>query len=126
MYIYIQCGYWQPIPAAHCNALQHTAAHRNTLQHIYLYVYREDIGSRFQLHTATHGNILQHAATRCNALQQHAVTHCNTLQHMYMYIYTGRILVTDSCCTLQHTEPHCNTLQHTATNICIYIQGGYW
>jgi len=63
----------------HCNTLQHTATHCNTLR-----------SRRRQTvqHTATHCNTLQHTAThsahggdrQCNTLQ-HTATHCNTLQH---------------------------------------------
>ena len=48
---------------SHCNILQHTATHCNTLQH----------------YTQSHCNTLQHTATHCNTLQ-HTATHRNTLQ----------------------------------------------
>jgi len=67
--------------ATHCVQLQHTTAHRNTLQHI-----------------ATHCNTLQHTTAwmRCNTLQ-HTATYCNTLQRNATH-----------CNTLHYTASHCN------------------
>ena len=75
----------------HCNTLQHTAAHYNTLQHI-----------------TTHCNTLQHAVTHYNTLQ-HITTCCNTLPHTAAHYNT-----------LQHSTSHCNTLQHTAAHYTLH------
>jgi len=81
--------YIHALEIAHCNILQHTATHCNTLQ--------------------------QHTAAHCNTLQQHTATQCNTLQlcvdfgsrhvwtttEVYIYVYL----------TLQHSATRCcNTL----------------
>jgi len=68
-------------------ALQHTATHRNTVQH-----------------TAAHCSSLQHTATHFSTLR-HTATHCSTLQHAATH-----------CGTLRHTAARCNTLQHIATH----------
>ena len=91
----------------HCNTLQHTATHCNTLV---LTCALFQIGNTLQ-HTTTHCNTMQHTATHCNTWQhtptlQHIATHCNTLQ------YTAEIL--------QHTATHCTslgTLQHATTYV---------
>jgi len=66
-----------------CTTLQHTATHRNTLQHIATHC------NTLQ-HTATHRNTLQHIATHCNT-SQHTATHRNTLQHLARHCSTHMI-----------------------------------
>jgi len=83
--------------ATHCNKLQQTATHCNTL------------------HTATHCNTLQHTATHCNTLQDGLTrehwTHCNALFH-----YTAA-----HCNTLLwHTATHCNTMQDELTQLAVW------
>ena len=73
------------------NALQHTATHYDTLQHI----------CNTLQHTATHCNTLQHTAAHL----QHTTTHCSTSA--------------THCNTLQHIATHCTALQHTATHLAL-------
>jgi len=139
--------FWQ-----NCNALQHTATHRITLQ--------QNVPAPWDIlthmDTATHCNkmyqchetswqtypklnVLQHAATQCNTLQHTAIlctsamkhldkriqiwTYYNTLQHM---LHTA-ILCTSA---LKHLDKriqnwtYYNTLQHNAThcNTCYTLQ----
>jgi len=72
---------------------QHTATHRNTLQHATTHytcgaTSESDEGHSCSCSRECHRNTPQHTATHCDA------THCNTLQH---------------------TATHCNTSQHAAT-----------
>ena len=109
----------------HCNILQHTATHCNTL-----YIGEWELGTQVQTlqhaerhcdtlqHTAIHCihcNTLQHTATHCNTLQYTAI-HCNTTQHTATRcntLYIGEWELGTQANTLQHTATHCNTLQHT-------------
>jgi len=100
-------------PATHCNNLQHTASHLNTL------------------HTATHCNTGQltashrNAAARCNTLQ-HAATNFHTFNTSHHSCARSDTLPTPTAVqaratTLHHNVPRCNTLQHTTTH-CITLQ----
>ena len=60
--------------------LQHTATHRNTLQHTDSLQHTTLEKVITLQHTATHRNTKHQTATHCNTLQ-HTTTHCNTLQH---------------------------------------------
>jgi len=90
-------------PAApHCNTLQHTATHCNTLQ----------LEAR---HTAPHCNTLQHTATHCNALQleaRHTAPHRNTLQH------------TATHCNLRRDTLH-HTVWITIDNLVGFYKNGF-
>jgi len=80
--------------ATHCNTLQHTATHcESVLQH-----------------TATHCNTLQHTATHCNTLQ-HTATHYNTLQQ------TANNTLQQTA-TLWHRE---SVLQHVHRRVCVFM-----
>jgi len=63
--------------AVHCNTLQRTVTHCNTLQHVW------DNSSHTlnmqHYYSAVHCNTLQHTTTHCNTLQ-HTATHCNTCE----------------------------------------------
>jgi len=105
--------------SARCNTLQHTVAHRNTLQHG-AHPHRESVSPKtprssrpILQHTATHFNTLQHNATHYATHCVNTTPHCNTLQHTMTHY---RNLLT-SCLNFQLCAPakHCNTLQHTAT-----------
>ena len=91
--------------AIHCNALQHTVTHCNTL----IFHFTLEALMRCAKFTAA----LQPSATHCNPLQ-HTATHCNTLHWRRQIACTLEIPREKHCKTLQHTATHCNTLQHTA------------
>jgi len=85
--------------AAHCNTLQHTAAHCNacnTLQHTSPYCNKfcmRHVASVMQVPVLV-------ATTICNNTMQRTTIHCNTC---------------NTCNTLHHTSTDCNTPQRTAT-----------
>jgi len=79
-----------------CTTLQHTATHRNTLQHIATHCNTSQ-------HTATHRNTLQHLARHCSThMISHMVSHTHVLMccrcvaditshtHDITYTYTTR------------------------------------
>jgi len=116
------------IAYSHCNILQHTATHCNTLSFTFVRSFPRCISSHYKLlnlhHTALHCTTLQHTATHCpyvrkklfalhffllllaycKTLQLTAI-HCTTLPHTALHRPT-----------LHHTAPHCATLHHTATH----------
>jgi len=131
--------------AAHCNALQHTAAHTGSSQGntrpLLLHTLQLTASQRNNtLHrTATHCNTLHHAQgaakpildrcsfTHCNSLHHNAATHCTALQCTATHCITHReqpsqywtaarsLTATHCITTQQHAAPHCNALQHTAS-----------
>jgi len=90
--------------ATHCNAQQHTAARRSTLQQTTIPA------------AGTHRRLKRH----CNT-PQHTATHRNTLQTHHTCC--GRTRAAQVA--LQHPTTHCNTLQHTATH-CNTLQYLLW
>jgi len=78
----------------HCNTLQLTAIHYNSLQLIATYcstlphTATARVTQIWGLHPATHCNTLQHTATHCIMLQLTA-THCNSLQQRVVPGYGG-------------------------------------
>jgi len=103
--------------ATHCNALQLTALHCNTLyQSVPLAPIR-----KLRSHTATaqllrtHMQNTQHTASKFDACTYSdvEVIYCITLQHTATY-----------CNILQHAAARCSTLQHTAT-YCIIAWCGH-
>jgi len=111
----------------HCNTLQHTATHCNTLQ--LAFEKRPAMPSDCPPGTRSHCNALQRAATRCDALQ-HTATNCNLplksdlrcprIVRLYTFAVCCSVLHVQRMFTckhsLQHNVMHCQTLQHTATN----------
>jgi len=92
--------------AIHCNALQHTVTHCNTL----IFHFTLEALMRCAKFTAA----LQPSTTHCNPLQ-HTATNCNTLHWRRQIACTLEIEECKMHCnTLQHTATHCDTLQHTA------------
>jgi len=95
--------------AAHCNTLQHTAIHRNTLPllpRLSLRVYTTR-------NAATNRNALQHTATHCNALQRTNVTAAPLTPCSWVCNWSEGIIsrwVQHTGNPLQHTATHCNTL----------------
>ena len=73
----------------HCITLQHTAAHCNTLHHIYIYIClparcEETLLHCITLqHTATHSSTQHHTAWLSNTLQQ-TTSHCITFLYVYL------------------------------------------
>jgi len=77
-----------------CTTLQHTATHRNTLQHI-----------------ATHCNTLQHTATHRNTLQ-HIARHCSTHMISHMVSHTHVLM----CCRcVADITSHTHDITYTYT-----------
>jgi len=114
-----------PLLFFHKNALQHTAANCNTLQHITTrgVIVWDRKGERVLL-LSFHNNTLEHTATHWNTLQ-HTAIHYNTLQYTiamgsYAWIFVCTwifgIFTATHCYTLQQIATHCNTLHHTATH----------
>ena len=111
--------------ATHCDTLQHTVTHSNTLQHDSLLV----LSSLLQ-HTATHCNILQHTATHCNILQctptssNTTLSRCSRVSKIPCHtdiicVYTF-YMCTPHCNALQHTAIHCNTMPCHTDSMCLY------
>jgi len=111
--------------ATHCDTLQHTVTHSNTLQHDSLLV----LSSLLQ-HTATHCNILQHTATHCNILQctptssNTTLSRCSRVSKIPCHtdiicVYTF-YMCTPRCNALQHTAIHCNTMPCHTDSMCLY------
>jgi len=102
----------------HCNALQHTATHYNTL--LSTWSFRV---SRVRSVTTS----CQHLQTRDAALQL-TTTHCSSLQHTGTQLCFLRTIMSrpthtrptqtgrEQGDTLQHTATHCNTLPATHCN----------
>jgi len=120
----------------HCNALQHAAAHYNTLQrnatHCNRSCKRSNRSPLFALY-----NTLQHTATHCNRTYNntHDNTHCNThcccksssrspLLPLYKaalwvraaHAHTRRADMQGKPHTATHIATHCNASQHTASH----------
>ena len=138
---------WQVAPAtvSHCNMLQRTATHRNTLHelqhtHAKWYVAPATVSHYNTLqHTATHCNVLRHTAAHCSTHLQddtrllqrcHTTLHCNTLQRiathcstLYHTLAKWQVAPTQVSryTTLQHTATHYNMLQHTAALCSTHI-----
>jgi len=94
--------------ASHCNPLQSTATHCNTMQHNVTH----SMGGAMSRTLESDCNTLQHTATHCNTLQ-HTAAHCNSLQHTATLSSSGL----PPCNTLQHPATHCNTLQQIAERL---------
>jgi len=126
--------------------LQHTATHRNTLQHT-THCNTQLNATHDTLQHTTHCNrqvvdtsvssssyfiivsvnVLHISCvlgtTHCNTLQ-HIATHCNTLQHTaptysdshLMVFFFKELATAKQCNTMQHNVTHCNALQHAATH----------
>jgi len=104
----------------HCSTMKHTATQWSTLVHA-----TRCIHTALQ-HSATHRNTLQHTATHCNTMKHtatqwstlvHAIR-CSTLHHTPANCHT-RITLHHTAArwnTMENIVTHCNALQHTATH----------
>ena len=125
----------------HCNLLQHTTTHCNTLKYICLY--RQRWRMIWTKSIITHCNKLQHNATHWNLLK-HTATHCSTLQgtatHLIVYVYTDNVgewleknhiilhtcnhlyvlqFIAVCCSVLQRVVACCSVLQYVAVCCCV-------
>jgi len=129
------------------NTLQHTAEHSTLMLLLALWVFVSTSHCHTlqqPQHTATHRNTLQHTpwnalmlpfdlwvvASTVHNILQHTATHCNTLQHTIKFVSVcvcvlqATIHCNTHCNT--HWNTHCNTRYNTRCNIqcntqCIYI-----
>ena len=143
--VYTHCN----TTATHCNTLQHTATHRNS---VFAYDSRTSctdkicfvLGIYTLQHTAT---MFQYTATHCSKTAthcvqhtpsssgergfvrgaytlQHAATRCNTLQLDFNTLCSTHALL---ICWCIHTSTSCNTLQQDCNtlNTLQHIAAGY-
>jgi len=105
-----------PVIRAHCNTLQHTTIHYNSMQHT-VCVHCNSLQHEWKHGVASHS--LQRAATHYNTLQLNATYSLCTLQltATRMETWCGQPLAATCCNTLQHAATHCNTLQRTAARM---------
>jgi len=101
---HFQPSEWDFNISAHCNTLQYTATHCNTVVCLVTVMSLVRHAATTLLNTATPCNTLQHTATPCNT------TIC---------LVTCVSLVQRAATTNPNTATHCNTLQHTATQLCV-------
>ena len=111
----------------HCNTMQYTATHCNTLhtlRHSATHCKFRVVGRRAHVCVHMYVCIHSHTVIYCNALERNA-THCDTLLHIAniglleeeLMSFVKESLTHCNTDTLQYTATRCNTLQHCAAHL---------
>ena len=103
------------------HSLQHTATHRNTLQHTVpltcVFAQTQTV-SLLHIREEPFVNAMQHIATQCNILHQHTLY----LSHAYTQ-KTNFLSNTATHCKFHHTATHCNNTHAVCCSVlqCVAV-----